>query len=80
MVFHSFYFVFETLASTVSEYSGAGCGQICGQKPLPENPGSGFVCVIVAYSAHNSKFFLFKNCIAINKEEHYTCQPSSVHP
>ena len=80
MLFSLFQFVFETLASTVSGYSGAGCGQICGQKPLPGIPGSGFVCVIVAYSAELIKCCLFKNCTAINKEEHYTCQPSSVHP
>ena len=80
MLFRLFYFVFETLVSTVSACSEAGYGQICGQKPLPEIPGSGFVRVIVAYSAELIKCCLFKNCTAINKEEHYTCQPSSVHP
>ena len=80
MLFRRFHFVFETLASTVSACSEAGYGQICGQKPLPENPGSGFVRVIVAYSAVLIKCCLFKICTAINKEEHYTCQPSSVHP
>ena len=40
---------------------------------FPKFPGSGFVCVIVAYSAAVIKFYLFKICTAINKEEHYTC-------
>ena len=43
MLFRLFYFVFETLASTVSACSEAGYGQICGQKPLPEIPGSGSI-------------------------------------
>ena len=80
MLFRLFHFVFETLASTVSGCSEAGYGQICGQKPLPDKTGNGFVCVIVAYSAALFKYNLFKICTAINKEEHYTCQPSSVHP
>lgn len=37
MVFRLFHFLFETLASTVSGCSEAGYGQICGQKPLPQN-------------------------------------------
>lgn len=56
--------LFETLVSTVSMYSKPGYGQICGQKPLPWNlgnftpdPGSGFLCAIVAYSAALIKSF-----------------------
>ena len=69
MLFRRFHFLFDTLASTVSACSEAGYGQICGQKPLPEIPGSGFVCVIVAYRAALFKYNHFKICTAINKEE-----------
>ena len=57
--------IFETLVSTVSMYSKPGYGQICGQKPLPQisgdcspNPGSGFLCAIVACGGTLIKSFI----------------------
>jgi hypothetical protein len=49
--------LFKTLSSTASACSKPSCGQICGQKPLPQNPGSGFVCMIVPYHSALIKCF-----------------------
>lgn len=49
MVFRLFHFLFETLTSTVSACSEAGCGQICGQKTVLQVYGASpnFFLVII---------------------------------
>ena len=49
MLFRRFHFVFDTLTSTVSGCSGAGYGQICGQKTVLQVYGASpnFFLVII---------------------------------